>query len=153
MPTTTKLTRIHLHTPPNPTCSRWYDHEWLKADYKPDSPTHPTTTMLLVYCNHSKMDEALPLKIIFKSQFSHLIIIYITISSCSWDSRGLSRNISVPASGYLKMKDFGSLMPTRISSPWYSLVVDTDMLFTKTACPCTKEIKWTWKTKTWLLIL
>ncbi len=21
-------------------CSRWYDHEWLKADYKPDSPTH-----------------------------------------------------------------------------------------------------------------
>ncbi len=31
--------RIHLHTPPNPTCSRWYDHEWLKADYKPDSPT------------------------------------------------------------------------------------------------------------------
>ncbi len=29
---------INLHTPPNPTCSRWYDHEWSKADYKPDSP-------------------------------------------------------------------------------------------------------------------
>ncbi len=38
IPWVTKLTRIHLHTPPNPTCSRWYDHEWLKADYKPDSP-------------------------------------------------------------------------------------------------------------------
>ncbi len=34
------ITFLHLHTPPNPTCSRWYDHEWLKADYKPDSPTH-----------------------------------------------------------------------------------------------------------------
>ncbi len=33
--------RIYLHTQPNPTCSLWYDHEWLKADYKPDSPTHP----------------------------------------------------------------------------------------------------------------
>ncbi len=33
-----KSPRIHLHTAPNPTCSRWYDHEWLKADYKPDSP-------------------------------------------------------------------------------------------------------------------
>ncbi len=31
----------HLHTLPNPTCSRWYDHEWLKADYKPDSPPPP----------------------------------------------------------------------------------------------------------------
>ncbi len=30
-----------MHTPPNPTCSRWYDHEWLKADYKPDSPPPP----------------------------------------------------------------------------------------------------------------
>ncbi len=35
--------RIHLNTPPNPTCSRWYDHDWLKADYKPDSPP-PTPT-------------------------------------------------------------------------------------------------------------
>ncbi len=39
------LTRIHLHTPPTPTCSRWYDHEWLKADYKsewftPPPPSH-----------------------------------------------------------------------------------------------------------------
>ncbi len=34
-----KSPRILLHTPPNRTCSRWYDHEWLKADYKPDSPT------------------------------------------------------------------------------------------------------------------
>ncbi len=32
---------IHLHTPPNPTCSRWYDHACLKADYKPDSPSPP----------------------------------------------------------------------------------------------------------------
>ncbi len=39
-----KSPRIHLHTPPNPTCSRWYDHEWLKADYKPDSP-HPPGPM------------------------------------------------------------------------------------------------------------
>ncbi len=39
-----KSPRIHLHTPPNPTCSRWYDHEWLKADYKPDSPTHLSAT-------------------------------------------------------------------------------------------------------------
>ncbi len=38
-----KSPRIHLHTSPNPTCSRWYDHEWLKADYKPDSPP-PTPT-------------------------------------------------------------------------------------------------------------
>ena len=30
--------RIHLHTPPNPNCSRLYDHEWSKADYNPDSP-------------------------------------------------------------------------------------------------------------------
>ncbi len=45
-----KSPRIHLHTPPNPTCSWWYDHEWLKADYKPDSPTHsplPATSALL----------------------------------------------------------------------------------------------------------
>ncbi len=34
---------IHLHTPPNPICSRWYAHEWLKADYKPDS--HPPPSM------------------------------------------------------------------------------------------------------------
>ncbi len=27
------------------TFSRWYDHEWLKADYKPDSPTHPLKHM------------------------------------------------------------------------------------------------------------
>ncbi len=38
-----KSPRIHLHTPPIPTCSRWYDHEWLKADYKPDSPPLPNT--------------------------------------------------------------------------------------------------------------
>ena len=31
----------HLHTPPNPTCSRCYDHDWVKADYKPDSPPPP----------------------------------------------------------------------------------------------------------------
>ncbi len=36
-----KSPRIHLHTPPNPTCNRWYDNEWLKADYKPDSPPPP----------------------------------------------------------------------------------------------------------------
>ncbi len=35
-----KSLRIHLHPPPNPTCSRWNDHEWLKADYKAASPTH-----------------------------------------------------------------------------------------------------------------
>ena len=33
-----KSPRIHMHTPPNPTYSRWYGHAWLKADYKPDSP-------------------------------------------------------------------------------------------------------------------
>ena len=38
-----KSPRLHLHTPPNPTCIRWYDHEWLKAGYKPDAPT-PTPT-------------------------------------------------------------------------------------------------------------
>ena len=37
-----KSPRIHMHAPPNPTCSRWYDHEWLKADYKPDSPPPPS---------------------------------------------------------------------------------------------------------------
>ncbi len=31
--------RSSTHTPP--TCSRWYDHKWLKADYKPDSSIHP----------------------------------------------------------------------------------------------------------------
>ncbi len=36
-----------LHTPSNPTYSGWSDHEWLKADYKPDSPPHPN------YCNHN----------------------------------------------------------------------------------------------------
>ncbi len=39
-----KSPRKHLHTPPNPSCSRWYDHEWLKADYKPDSRPPPTHT-------------------------------------------------------------------------------------------------------------
>ncbi len=34
-------TSIFHWTPPNPTCSRWYDHERLKADYKPDSPPPP----------------------------------------------------------------------------------------------------------------
>ncbi len=34
-----KSPRIHLHTPPNPTCSRWYNHDWLKDDYNPDSPS------------------------------------------------------------------------------------------------------------------
>ncbi len=28
-----------IYTPT--TGSRWYDHEWLKADYKPDSSIHP----------------------------------------------------------------------------------------------------------------
>ncbi len=37
---TEKSPHLHLHTPPNPTGSRWYDHEWLKADYKPDSSIH-----------------------------------------------------------------------------------------------------------------
>ncbi len=31
---------LTTHTPPNQTCSQWYDHEWLKANYKPDSPTY-----------------------------------------------------------------------------------------------------------------
>ncbi len=26
---------LHLHAPPNSTCSRWYDHEWLNADFQP----------------------------------------------------------------------------------------------------------------------
>ncbi len=47
-----KSLRIHLPTPPNPTYSRWYDHEWLKADYKPDSPTHPWALKLcLLLCS------------------------------------------------------------------------------------------------------
>ncbi len=32
---------IHLHTPPNPTCSPCYDHEWSKADFKPDLSPPP----------------------------------------------------------------------------------------------------------------
>ncbi len=28
-----------------PSCSRGYDHEWLKADYKPDSSIHPSSDM------------------------------------------------------------------------------------------------------------
>ena len=31
-------TCIQLHTPTNPTCSRWYDPERLKADFKPHPP-------------------------------------------------------------------------------------------------------------------
>ncbi len=31
---------LHLHTPSNPLCSRWYDLEILKADLKPDSNPH-----------------------------------------------------------------------------------------------------------------
>ncbi len=34
-----------VHTPPNPTCNRWYGHEWLKADYKPNSPTSIFTSV------------------------------------------------------------------------------------------------------------
>ncbi len=34
------LTATNTYTPT--TCSRWYDHEWLKADYKPDSSIHLT---------------------------------------------------------------------------------------------------------------
>ncbi len=37
-------TRIHLHAPPNPTCSQRYDHEWLKADVKPDPPPPPQSS-------------------------------------------------------------------------------------------------------------
>ncbi len=38
-----RSTLTHTHTPAyttesNSSCSQWYDHEWLKADYKPDSP-------------------------------------------------------------------------------------------------------------------
>ncbi len=36
-----KSPRIHLHTPPNPTCSRWYEHDLLKVDYKPVPPPPP----------------------------------------------------------------------------------------------------------------
>ncbi len=43
-----KSPHLHLHTPPNPTCSRWYDHEWLKADYKPDSTPPPPLCCLFV---------------------------------------------------------------------------------------------------------
>ncbi len=32
---------LHLHTTLNPPCSRWYALERLKADFKPDSHTHP----------------------------------------------------------------------------------------------------------------
>ncbi len=34
-------THIHLHAPLNPTCSRWYNLERLKADFKPDPPPPP----------------------------------------------------------------------------------------------------------------
>ncbi len=34
-------TRIHLYIPPNPTCSRLYDLERLKADFKRDNPLPP----------------------------------------------------------------------------------------------------------------
>ncbi len=30
------------------TCSRWYDHEWLKADYKPDSSINVVWTPICV---------------------------------------------------------------------------------------------------------
>ena len=31
------------------TCSRWYDHEWLKAGYKPDSSIYRLCALTLVY--------------------------------------------------------------------------------------------------------
>ena len=36
-----KIGPMQMHTcidHRNPTCSQFYDHEWLKADYKPDPP-------------------------------------------------------------------------------------------------------------------
>ena len=42
-----KSPHLHLHTPPNATCSPWYDHEWLKADYKPDSFIHQSLLITL----------------------------------------------------------------------------------------------------------
>ncbi len=35
------------------TCSRWYDHEWLKADYKPDSSIHPSSWNTDTAVHHS----------------------------------------------------------------------------------------------------
>ena len=29
------VSQLNTHVPPNPTCSRWYGHECLKADYSP----------------------------------------------------------------------------------------------------------------------
>ncbi len=37
--TSTRRVQYGTYTPT--TCSRWYDHEWLKADYKSDSSIHP----------------------------------------------------------------------------------------------------------------
>ncbi len=54
--------RLHLHTPPNPTCSWWYDHEWLKADNKRDRPPPPPQEQLHdgICCHCFEADCLLP---------------------------------------------------------------------------------------------
>ncbi len=48
-------THIHLHAPPNPTCSQGYDLERLKADFKPESlhPPPPTPGPKRIYTAQS----------------------------------------------------------------------------------------------------
>ncbi len=50
------LHTLHLHAPTNPTCSRWYDLERLKADFEPDSPPSPCTCIHVYTTAYSVMD-------------------------------------------------------------------------------------------------
>ncbi len=45
----------HQHQTQQTTCSRWYDHEWLKADYKPESSIHINTKRVIQCQNRCKL--------------------------------------------------------------------------------------------------
>ncbi len=71
-----KSPRIHLHAPPNLTCSRRYDHEWLKADYKPASPPlHIIILFPLVHVICSlKQREVLKWKVLISQGPLHITV-------------------------------------------------------------------------------
>ncbi len=59
---------MYCYTPPNPTCSQWYDHEWLKADFKPDSP--PLYCTATTYSDTSELRPLRPFMRLLQSVFN-----------------------------------------------------------------------------------
>ncbi len=85
------------------TCSRWYDHEWLKADYKPDSSIHlifktqkqdnlltlvkvEISTQDSLFKTHARHFRKCPAKVLFKTQKQDVLLTLVNIEISTQDS-------------------------------------------------------------------